>query len=111
MPPKEVVAAKNWGSTETERLIKLVEDEGVINLEDPTHQTKAFIESVRLEHFRHFNYKNFSRNYREKLRHYSFAGEYNGVRRNRGDDEGKNYMRGFPLLYYYLQLISLFSYW
>ena len=89
MPPKTILppSAKKWGRKETQRIAQLIEDEGVIDLEDPAHLTIPYIEQIRLEHFRHFTAKNFRINYRNKLRDYCFGGELEGARRRNG--EGK----------------------
>ena len=53
MPPKSILppSAKKWGRKETQRIAQLIEDEGVIDLEDPAHLTIPYIEKIRLEHF------------------------------------------------------------
>jgi hypothetical protein len=85
-PMAPVVKAKSWSLLDTERLIEL-ENEGVIDVNDPLHLSKDYIEKIRFDHFRHFLYKNFKRNYKDKLRDYCFAGEYlDGARR-----KGKEY--------------------
>jgi hypothetical protein len=81
MPPK-VVKAKSWSKLDTDRLIKLAEVEAVIDVNDPLAFTKDYIENIRYNYFRHFEYKNFQRNYVDKLRQNCFVQEHlDGARR------------------------------
>jgi hypothetical protein len=103
MPPK-VVKAKSWGKLDTERLVELAEVEAVIDVNDPLAFTKNYIENIRYNYFRHFEYKNFQRNYVDKLRQNCFVQEHLDGARRKGK---KTIVTYYYHTYYYL--ISTFS--
>lgn len=77
-----------WNNADTKRLAQLIEEEGVIDTDNPAHKTLPFIDKVRSDHFQQFNKKNFCLNYRNKLRDYLLgAVELSGARRR--NSEGK----------------------